>query len=190
MATLGDAAEAAAGGASVGPNDPDRGILKVKATARAEETLPVDGDRRDYTLWGRRSPPIPSYAGLVEQAEQGKIGIACSGGGIRSAAFSLGALQVLQRERQAAGSELPRRSLGGPIHRRGFQHGAKVSRADAEEAERKATREGRPAEYPPLGRDDSDPDAITARQPPFFPGSPEEQYCATAAPTWRRAPSA
>src|SRR3954469_13665228 len=39
--------------------------------------------------------PVPSYRGPVEIPKQGKTGICCSGGGIRSAAFNLGALQAL-----------------------------------------------------------------------------------------------
>jgi hypothetical protein len=75
----------------VAPNYGDRGLLELKARARSGATLPVDRDGEEHTLLGRHRPPLPSYTGLVEQAEEGKIGIACSGGGIRSAAFSLGA---------------------------------------------------------------------------------------------------
>ena len=55
-------------------------------------------------------PPLLSDAGLYlpdgpSRSPRGRVGIACSGGGIRAAAFSLGALQVLQAH------GLPRRGL-------------------------------------------------------------------------------
>ncbi|HXN39420.1 MAG TPA: hypothetical protein VN892_15390 [Solirubrobacteraceae bacterium] len=60
----------------VEPNHGDRGLLELKATERFHATLPVDRDGEEYTLLGRRCPPLPSYTGLVEQAQEGKIGIA------------------------------------------------------------------------------------------------------------------
>jgi Patatin-like phospholipase len=178
MATVGDAAEAGAGRASVGPNNGDHGILEVQATARArEKPLPMEGDQREYTLLGRRSPPLPSYTGLVEPAEERKIGIACSGGGIRSAAFSLGALQVLQQERKLQEASYLAGVSGGSYIAAAFSMVRKTwSREDAEKAEREAESKDRPAEYPPPGCVDSDPDVVSPRHPPFFPGSPEEQY--------------
>src|SRR5438876_426569 len=43
---------------------------------------------------------VPSYRGTVEKPEPGRTGICCSGGGIRSAAFNLGALQVLHEAKE------------------------------------------------------------------------------------------
>src|SRR5580692_10125638 len=74
----------------------DEGILSVNAVERYKRSRWTCSKLLRYLLDGERPQPIPSYTGLVESPEQGKIGIACSGGGIRSAAFGLGALQVLQ----------------------------------------------------------------------------------------------
>lgn len=53
-------------------------------------------------LYGVRPDPLAAHSGAIEQppADLGerRVGIACSGGGVRSAAFNLGALQGLQRE--------------------------------------------------------------------------------------------
>jgi hypothetical protein len=45
-----------------------------------------------YAITGSRPEPVPSFIGTVEAPMPGKLGICCSGGGIRSAAFNLGAL--------------------------------------------------------------------------------------------------
>jgi hypothetical protein len=161
----------------VAPNGGDRGLLGLTASARSGATLPVDRDGEEYTMLGRRRPPLPSYTGLVEQAEKGKIGIACSGGGIRSAAFTLGALQVLQQNGKLQEASYLAGVSGGSYIAAAFSMVRKTwSRAAADEAARKAESEGTPAAYPPEGLDDSDPDAVDPKHPPFFPGSPEEQY--------------
>src|SRR3954451_23198456 len=65
----------------------------------AQDRSPLKEWAKRWIL-GRDRVPIPSYIGLIEdapkQGEQRKTGICCSGGGIRSAAFNLGALQELQ----------------------------------------------------------------------------------------------
>jgi hypothetical protein len=139
----------------------DRGILQVDAPERFVESRRDRGQPREYTLWRRRPPPIPSFTGLVEPAEEGKIGIACSGGGIRSAAFSLGALQVLQQKKKLQQASYLAGVSGGSYIAAAF---SMVRRTWPRGAER------------PAGSDDSDPGAVTAEHPPFFRGSPEEQY--------------
>jgi hypothetical protein len=170
----------------VAPNTKDRGLLEVKASERSRATLPVDKSGEEYTLLSRRCPPLPSYTGLVEQAQAGKIGIACSGGGIRSAAFSLGALQVLQQERKLQQATYLAGVSGGSYIAAAFNMVRRTwSRAEAQAARERAAEQGKPQTYPPARLDDpkleapvddSDPDAVDARHPPFFPGSPEEQY--------------
>ena len=76
-----------------------------------------------YMLYGARPAPLPSRHGLLEAPEAHKLGICCSGGGIRSAAFNLGALQVLQDEEEAGESLLPGGRLGRLVHRRGVLDG-------------------------------------------------------------------
>jgi Patatin-like phospholipase len=143
---------------------PDSGILQVEAPKRYDCSQWTKEARREYLLWGRRPPPIPSFTGLVEPAEAGKIGIACSGGGIRSAAFGLGALQALQtngvlkRARYLAGVS------GGSYIAAAFN----MVRKTWESGDQPLDGED--------GQDDSDPEKVTDVYPPFFPGSPEEQY--------------
>lgn len=45
-----------------------------------------------------RAAPVPGVAAQPTSDERGGLGISCSGGGVRSAAFSLGALQALDEE--------------------------------------------------------------------------------------------
>ncbi|MEA2369751.1 MAG: hypothetical protein QOH12_145 [Solirubrobacteraceae bacterium] len=135
-----------------GENCDDTGILSVGAM-----------ERHRHPVWG--AEPLPSYTGLVEPALAGKIGIACSGGGIRSASFSLGALQVLQREGVLEQSCYLAAVSGGSYIASAFCMVRKTWTAGG----------GRP-EQGHDGWDDSDPEAVTRARPPFFPGSPEEQY--------------
>jgi hypothetical protein len=139
----------------------DDGILAIDARKRLEDDV-ADGQRSEYTMWRRRTPPIPSFTGLVEPAEPGKSGIACSGGGIRSAAFSLGAMQELQGARRFEKASYLAGVSGGSYIASAFCMVRRTWRSGERER--------------PPGSDDSDPSMVTAEHPPFFPGSPEEQY--------------
>lgn len=141
--------------------DKDRGILKVSAPERFAESRVRRKQPREYKLWRRHAPPIPSFTGLVEPAEEGKIGIACSGGGIRSAAFCLGALQVLQEKKKLQQATYLAGVSGGSYIAAAFSMVRRTWPVDAAET---------------ANTDDSDPGAVNADHPPFFPGSPEEQY--------------
>lgn len=141
----------------------DSGLcLKVPAQARFEAT---NRPRRRFGRWllnGGHPEPAPSFEGTVEDPREGKLGICCSGGGIRSAAFSLGALQVLQER-----DELERASYLAAV-----SGGSYI--ATAISLLRKT------------GPEDSDDSLFKVRKP-FAPGSPEEQYlrnrCSYLAPT-------
>jgi hypothetical protein len=126
------------------------------AKLRVEEpTRPERWTRR--MLWffsGRRPEPRPSRLGPLEAAEPGRVGICCSGGGIRSAAFNLGALQALQEKTILQKSTYLAAVSGGSYIAASFCMVAKSDDPDA---------------------DDSDPRAF-ASGPAFHPGSPEEQY--------------
>lgn len=119
--------------------------------------------RRWRSLGLRERPePIPSFRGPVEcppSRGQERIGICCSGGGIRSAAFNLGVLQALQRE-----EELQRASYLAAV-----SGGTYIAASFAMVATKRP--EGKDAKC----SDDSDPELIDC-EPPFAPGSPEEQY--------------
>jgi Patatin-like phospholipase len=121
-------------------------------------------ERRRIVLYGRRPQPVPSYTGLLKPAQPGKTGIACAGSGVRSAAFSLGALQALSEEGVVARSDYVSAVSGGAYIAAAF-------------AMVKKTWAGRTRpEHAEPGFDDSDPATLTPGRGPFFPGSPEEQY--------------
>jgi patatin-like phospholipase len=143
----------------------DQGIVDtVRAVDRRAASRWHGKQWRRYLAFGRRPEPIPSYTGVIENPEAEKIGIACSGGGIRSAAFSLGALQVLQREKV----------LEKTCYLAGVSGGSYIAAAFCM-VRKRWTGHQRPKQGQ-TGWDDSDPDAVDENHPPFFPGSPEEQY--------------
>ena len=149
----------------------DRGLLEeVPATGRPGLALPTGRDKRAWLLLGRRAVPPTSHLRPVEPPRPGKVGICCSGGGIRSAAFNLGALQALQAAPTiAAGRRLPGRGVGRLVHRGRVLHGRQASTRPAATTLTQGLRRVRP---------------------PFHPGSPEEQYLRNRARTWRPAGSA
>jgi hypothetical protein len=121
--------------------------------------------RHRFLRWlfnGSVPEPLPSVLGPVEPPIEGKLGICCSGGGIRSAAFCLGALQSLQER-----GELRRASYLAAVSG-GSYIATAISLVNK------------------TGEGGSDP-ALLERSPPFAPGSPEEQYlrnhCSYLAPT-------
>jgi hypothetical protein len=127
-------------------------------------------ERWDATEWGvwdrlwrwllvRQAEPAPSFQMPLEPPpagdEEPRIGICCSGGGIRSASFNLGALQEI-----------------GPARLQAAKYVAAVSGGSYIAAAFAMVGNTR---NPPPG-DDSDPRLVTQEWPPFYPGSPEEQY--------------
>jgi hypothetical protein len=126
--------------------------------------------RRRRRLYGTQPPPIPSRLGPLEAPPVGRerLGICSSGGGIRSAAFNLGALQVLQEQRELARATYFAAVSGGSYIAAAF---AMVGKAWPRGAGRPPARR----RHPNNGHDDSDPQLIRD-EPPFTRGSPEEQY--------------
>ena len=110
-----------------------------------------------FFLRGERPEPVPAVRGPVEPV--GASGICCSGGGIRSAAFNLGALQALQAKHRIEDTDYIAAVSGG----------AYIAAAYCMVAT--PWRPGTPAPE----RNDSNP-ALLEDQKPFAPGSPEEQY--------------
>ncbi|MGH2839892.1 MAG: patatin-like phospholipase family protein [Solirubrobacteraceae bacterium] len=138
----------------------DRGIVKhVPASDRWNASMCAQSPNTRWKAFkrlvhfGERPEPIPSHRGPVQVP--GSTGICCSGGGIRSAAFNLGALQALQRARRLQQADYLAGVSGGSYIAAAFCMVGKTS-ADPND-------------------DDSDPDLL-AQCPPFAPGSPEEQY--------------
>jgi hypothetical protein len=64
---------------------------------RRRDARPPVRRLRDWVR-GHRPQPKPVSATPEEAPEAGRVGICCSGGGIRSASFNLGALQILREE--------------------------------------------------------------------------------------------
>lgn len=133
----------------------DSGIL---SRCRFIRTPGHGNARRKWLLTGFREEPAAGYTGLYEDPDDpDRIGICCSGGGIRSAAFNLGALQALQASDVLRRTAYVSAVSGGSYIASAFCMVAKTS--DRGE------------------KADSDPDAFDGEHgPPFAPGSPEEQY--------------
>jgi len=111
----------------------------------------------DFLVLGERAEPIPALREPVERI--GATGICCSGGGIRSAAFNLGALQALQRRDRIRTADYIAAVSGGSYIAAAYCMVAKTGPKDA----------------PPSEHGDSNADLLNTQQP-FAPGSPEEQY--------------
>jgi hypothetical protein len=138
------------------PPADDSGLReKVPAAARRDAER---GFSHRFWRWlrdGSQPEPVPSHLGTVEDPEAEKVGICCSGGGIRSAAFCLGALQSLQEE-----GELRRAAYLAAVSGGSYIAGAISMIALSEGGARAGN---------------SNP-ALLAKKKPFAPGSPEEQY--------------
>lgn len=134
----------------------DQGLLERAPAEEFFEAMmsPRPGRSRlaGWLLCRKPPEPVPSQLGAVEDPEAGRLGICCSGGGIRSAAFCLGALQQLQEE-----DELRRASYLAAV-----SGGSYIAAALAMVAKTD-------------GPDDSEK-GLFGRVKPFAPGSPEEQY--------------
>ncbi len=145
------------------PPADDRGLLERAPAEPRWRAADAPGRRRlRWLLYGARPEPVPSCQGPVEPPEEDKLGICCSGGGIRSAAFSLGALQTLQQRGRLRKAAYLAAVSGGSYIAAALSMVAKT------------------------GPDDSD-GVLLEDHPAFEPGSPEEQYlrdrCSYLAPT-------
>jgi hypothetical protein len=145
------------------PRSDDGGLREeVPAAARQEAVKRPKWRWARLVFNGHRPEPLPSHLGTVEEAEPGKLGVCCSGGGIRSAAFSLGALQPLQERGELRKASYLAAVSGGSYIAAAISMVAKT------------------------GKGNSDRGLIN-RQPAFAQGSPEEQYlrnrCSYLAPT-------
>jgi hypothetical protein len=141
----------------------DSGLYeRIPAWERGERDQSSGWERLKRWLLGRERIPIPSYIGLIEdpppRGAPAKTGICCSGGGIRSAAFNLGALQELQAAKRLQQSKYVAAVSGGSYIAAAFSMVAKTAKPNTDDS------------------DDSDPGLFTAKRPPLYHGSPEEQY--------------
>jgi hypothetical protein len=141
------------------PRAEDSGLRrKVPAEARRQAERRTGSRSWRRFVDGSVPEPVPAHHGTVERPEAGKVGICCSGGGIRSAAFCLGALQSLQEE-----GELRRAAYLSAVSGGSYIAGAlsMVAKADDTSSGEKGP--------------NSSPERLE-RKKPFAPGSPEEQY--------------
>jgi hypothetical protein len=129
----------------------DAGLLKIRASDRRKEDRETSSLKR---FFGVRPEPQPSALGVLEPPTPSKTGICCSGGGIRSAAYNLGALQSMQDDGTLARSKYVSAVSGGSYIAASYFMVART---------------GDPAK-------DSHPESFDAKHPPFHHTSPEEQY--------------
>jgi hypothetical protein len=133
---------------------PDQGMLdRVGAWGRRSDRRQA---RLHWLKYGIREDATPGFTDLYEPPGE-HVGVCCSGGGIRSAAFNLGALQVLQSERVLQQAKYLSAVSGGSYIAAAFCMVAKRWTGG------------------PNG-EDSDPSLVDDEALPFHPGSPEEQY--------------
>lgn len=138
------------------PPADDSGLREKVPAAERRDAERVFSHR--FWRWlrdGSQPEPVPSHLGTVEEPEAEKVGICCSGGGIRSAAFCLGALQSLQEE-----GELGRAAYLAAVSGGSYIAGAFSMVALSEDG---------------ASAGNSNP-TLLAKKKPFAPGSPEEQY--------------
>lgn len=160
----------------------DQGMLDALDHRQLRPRKDRRAARLRWMLIGGRPTPPAGYRGLYEQPIPGEpedVGISCSGGGIRSAAFNLGALQELQHRDVLQNSKYLSAVSGGSYIAAAFCMVAKTW-PTAEDLENPRVQEEledpEDVETGDEESDDSDPDLVTDEAPPFHPGSPEEQY--------------
>lgn len=146
---------------------PEDALLDVALVDRvpAEAMWEESRGRRSWVrrfLFGERDEPPVSVLGPVAEPDpdDDRFGICCSGGGIRSASFNLGALQAIQDKRRLQKTRFLSAVSGGSYIAAAFAMVAKTWTADGERD--------------PAG-EDSDPELL-AKHPPFERWTPEEQY--------------
>ncbi len=142
---------------SMAADTPDQGMLHEVGSVEPEGGRA--SARWRWLLYGYRRDAPPSFRGLYEPPDDPeRIGICCSGGGIRSAAFNLGALQELQSRRELQKARYLSAVSGGSYIASAFCMVAK-------------TWKDKPND------EDSDPSLFdSVHGLPFAPGTPEEQY--------------
>jgi hypothetical protein len=136
-----------------GGNATDAGLRdRVPAGKRYSADRWSKEDKKRWRLRGTQPEPTPSHLGVVEGPFPDSYAVCCSGGGVRSAAFNLGALQVLAEKGHLKKARYVAAVSGGSYIAAAIALVAKSSGADASNR------------------------ALLEKQRPFAPGSPEEQY--------------
>ncbi len=159
----------------------DQGMLDA---LESRHLRPKEERRKAGLKWlaiGERSTPPTGYRGLYEQpipSEPEDVGICCSGGGIRSAAFNLGALQKLQAENILQRSKYLSAVSGGSYIAAAFCMIAETwpTQDDLNDSQVQERLDAEDLATGVEDSDNSDPKLVTDDAPPFEEGSPEEQY--------------
>jgi len=146
--------------------DPD----KVSAGLMFERDNAKPDRLRRRLLLGIKPEPTPSFIGTIEPPLQDKVGICCSGGGIRSASFNLGALQALSKEPSKEDPDQNRLSEAAYVA--AVSGGSYIAAGIAMVGKKWEPGEPQPEKGEP-GYDDSDPSLFSKESPPFHPGSRE-----------------
>lgn len=135
----------------------DQGIIKRVGGWKRAHVAADEPRWRAALCWlrlGKRVPPRPPFDDLYEDADSGRTGICCSGGGVRSAAFNLGALQALEAKGELQKSSYLSAVSGGSYIASAFCMVAKTQKK--------------------AGLDPAVFNKETGL--PFAPGTPEERY--------------
>ena len=148
---------------------------RIPAWKRWAADRPKPHDWWQRIVFGTRRKPLASFIGPIEppDPDDPRIGVCCSGGGIRSAAFNLGALQQLQANGRLGRARYLAAVSGGSYIAAAF---AMVAKRTPVEKKRAEPADGEAEEKNKKDSDDSDPELVTPDMPPFYRGSPEEQY--------------
>ena len=148
--------------AATARTEPERppGLVDVVPASRLWNVCKPRQSRLRWLLLRERHEPPVSVLGPIREPAVQRRGICCSGGGIRSASFNLGALQVIQEDERLEKMDYLSAVSGGSYIAAAFSIVAK-------------SRDG--GTNDPEG-DESDAGLVTRERPPFYEGSPEEQY--------------
>jgi hypothetical protein len=144
-------------------------LSEVRPASELGEKRSFGARARDWLL-GRAKPTNPLPRRPFADPEPGRIGIACSGGGIRSAAYNLGALQVL-RDKGVFGLDAGGTQRGGEVLVAAVSGGSYIASAFATVAAESADHDLAP-------RDAGGPERDGVRIPRrvYAPSSPEEVH--------------
>jgi hypothetical protein len=141
--------------------------VRPPAAVRDERSRAVK--LRDWML-GRPAPKHPLPRRPLTDPSPGRVGIACSGGGIRSAAYNLGALQVL-RDRGVFGLDAGGRQQGREVYVAAVSGGAYIASSFATVAAMSPK-----GDLAPRNGDGRQRDGARVPRRIYAPSSPEERH--------------
>ena len=144
-------------------------LSQVRPASKLRDKRSYGDKARDWLL-GRPVPTDPLPRRPFADPERGRVGIACSGGGVRSASYNLGALQVL-RDKGVFGLDAQGHQQGGEVLVAAVSGGSYIASAFATVAAESAEPELAPRDVGGPGNDG----AHVPRRV-YAPSSPEEVH--------------